>query len=256
MLFCNCSESLSSLKETEIKTIIKNTKEDQSGFIVKESYQPKQKKILEEEIPFILENETIESYLYYEKKGNNKVTGATILESIWTKKEHYLTEKIQVPIVFQIIKMKGKQWLIICNLNGNVGQKDLKEVVEALNTHYGRKNVVQGKTIVEIFPKTSKLKELQSIILEEGKKIEMELKIHQGTLEDLFTEEQIEKTKGEKEEEEEAVVEEVNLVDFNDLTYAEFLNKVELTELRKIHKAIGKQLDQRKGLYDFIRNVK
>ena len=28
-------------------------------------------------------------------------------------------------ILFQIIKMKGKQWLIICNLNGNVGQKDL-----------------------------------------------------------------------------------------------------------------------------------
>lgn len=253
ILFCNCSESLSSLKETNLQAIIKNNGDDQSGFIVKGSYQPKQKKILEEGLPFILENGDLESFLYYKKKENYKVTGATILESIWTKKEHYLTEKIQVPILFQILKLKGKGWIIIFNLNGIVGKKDLKEVVEALNNHYGRKNVVQGKALVEKFPEPNKLKEIQKIILEEGKKLEKALKMHQETLEGLVPEKQLEE-KEEKEEEEE-IEEDVNRIDFNDLTNAQFLNNVELTDLRKIYKAIGKQLDGRKGLYDYIRNL-
>ena len=54
MLFCNCSESLSSIKETKIKAIIKNSKEDQSGFIIEDSYNPKQRKILDEGIQFIV----------------------------------------------------------------------------------------------------------------------------------------------------------------------------------------------------------
>lgn len=253
ILFCNCSESLSSLKETKLKAVIKNGKEDQSGFIVGESYQPKQKRILKEEIPFIQENGNIESYLYYKKKENNKVTGATILESIWTKTENYLTEKIQVPIIFQILKVKRKSWIIICNLNGNVGKRDLREVVEALNKHYGKKNAVQWKIEIEKFPGTRKLSKIQKILLKEGEKIEKELIIHQANLENLLPEKELEEQE-EKEQQEEEIEEEVNSVDFNELTNATFLNKVELNDLRKIHKAIGKQLEERKGLYDFIRN--
>ena len=255
MLFCNCSESLSSIKETKIKAIIKNSKEDQSGFIIEDSYNPKQKKILEEGIPFIVENKSLESYLYYKKKENSKVTGATILESIWTKKENYLTEKIQVPIIFQILKLKEKNWLIICNLNGNIGKKDLREVVEELNEHYGRKNAVQWKIVLEKFPRTKKLKKIQNIMLEEGKKIEKELNSYQSSLENLVPQKQIEEVEEVEGEEEEEIEEEVNLVDFNNLTNAKFLNTIELNDLRKIHKAIGKQLEERKGLYDFIRNL-